>query len=170
MSGHEQQVGQAQASSNGHAPIGSRRWEQEQLQRDDIEEIVDSDVLDEATVDLARTLLTRDIPLGNLSDAELTEFRYLLENRFLEILAEHPPEGSGLQGKRRKVMLGDVRRTEAALTGQQRSELRRIKQIILSRATRGKGGWQQDKINERTKRHIQEKRGDPAEEEGRSMF
>lgn len=169
MSQQQPQVN-GQTQQHAQTPIGSRRHDRQQLQSDDIEEIVDTDVLDDATVSLAKTLLTRDIPMGNLSDAELHEFRYLLENRFLEILAEHPPEGSGLQGIRRKVMLGDKRRTEAALTGQQRSELRRIKSIILTRATRGKGGWQQDKINERTQRRIHEERGDPTADDNGGLM
>jgi hypothetical protein len=165
VSQREQQP-RAQRPSNGHAPLGSTTHERNELRRDDIKEIVDSDVLDEATVELAQTLLVRDIPLGNLEDADWIEFKHLLENRFLEIKAEHPPQGSALQGKRRKVLLGDKRRNEKALTGAQLSELKRIKSVVLNRATRARDGWQQEKINERRETRITEEREQDNDDSG----
>lgn len=135
-----------QGDAHRDPPKGSKAWERQQYDTNTLETLI-SDDLDDRTKVLLKNFLVKDLPLGNFTEAELHEFRWLLENRELEIFLAHPPQESVVQGTIRQAWLDDKRREETSLTAPQRKKIREIKEIVKNRARRGREGWQQAEIS-----------------------
>jgi hypothetical protein len=103
--------------------------------------------LDQGTVDILSNLLDRDFMLGNLNDAEIHEYRWLVRVLRLEIEALHPNEESVWKGPLRAIAFDDRGDALPALSEQDLSIIEQFLMGVISRATRGKDGWQQEMFN-----------------------
>jgi hypothetical protein len=103
--------------------------------------------LEQGTIDLLSNLLDQDFMLGNLSDAEVHEYRWLVRVLRLEIEALHPNEDSIWQGRLRAVAFDDPSDALPSLSEQDLSIIEQFLMGVIARATRGKDGWQQEMFN-----------------------
>ena len=103
--------------------------------------------LEQGTIDLLSNLLDQDFMLGNLSDAEIHEYRWLVRVLRLEIEALHPNEQSVWKGRMRAVAFDDPVDALPALSEQDLSIIEQFIMGVIARATRGKDGWQQEMFN-----------------------
>jgi hypothetical protein len=118
----------------------------EGMDRTYINEMTDHE-LDQGTVDILSNLLDRDFMLGNLSDAEVHEYRWLARVLRLEIEALHPNEDSVFQGALRAVAFDDRGDALPSLSEQDLAIIEQFLMAVIARATRGKDGWQQEMFN-----------------------
>lgn len=107
--------------------------------------------LDPGTVQVLDNLISPDFVLSNMREADLTEFKYLLEVKVQRVFERHPPMG-GIAGKERAYYYDDPKDNLSPLRSQDRDVIRSYKDGIWQRARRSKGGWQQDKFGETTSR------------------
>jgi hypothetical protein len=103
--------------------------------------------LQDPTVDMLANMLDQDFMLGNLQEAEVHEYRWLARVMMLEIRGLHPNEGSIWQGKLRAVAKDDKDDAIEALSARERAILEQFIMATISRATRGRDGWQQEMFN-----------------------
>lgn len=116
------------------------------MDRSYIHEMTDHNLQD-PTVDMLGNMLDQDFLLGNLTDAEVHEYRWLARVMVLEIKSLHPAEESALTGRIRAVAFDDK---DNAIDPLSERELAIVEQFIMgviARATRGRGGWQQEMFN-----------------------
>lgn len=118
----------------------------EGMDRTYINEMTDHE-LAQGSVDILSNLLDRDFMLGNLSDAEVHEYRWLVRVLRLEIEALHPNEDSVFRGPLRAVAFGDRDDALPSLSEQDLSIIEQFLMAVIARATRGKDGWQQEMFN-----------------------
>src|SRR6056297_2436664 len=118
----------------------------EAMDRTYINEMTDHE-LDQGTVDILSNLLDRDFMLGNLSDAEVHEYRWLARVLRLEIEALHPNERSVFAGATRAAAFDDPHDALPSLSEQDLSIIEQFLMAVIARATRGKDGWQQEMFN-----------------------
>jgi len=116
------------------------------MDRTYIREMTDHE-LDQGTVDILSNLLDRDFMLGNLSDAEVHEYRWLARVLRLEIEALHPNENSIFEDNVRMVAFDDRNDKLPSLSEQDLTIIEQFLMAVISRATRGKDGWQQEMFN-----------------------
>jgi hypothetical protein len=116
------------------------------MDRTYINEMTDHE-LDQGTIDIMSNLLDRDFMLGNLSDAEVHEYRWLARVIRLEIEALHPSEDSIFTGDLRAAAFDDPNDALPALSEQDLSIIEQFLMGVIARATRGKDGWQQEMFN-----------------------
>lgn len=124
--------------------------------------------LEQGTINLLSNLLSEDFVLGNFSDAEVHEFRWLARVIRLEVEALHPDEESVWTGEFRKIAFDD---SYQALSPLDDAELAIIEQFIMgviSRATRGRDGWQQEMFNKTI--HASERRDLDDDDDGGLML
>jgi len=91
-----------------------------------------------------QNLLASDFVLGNQTDAETSEFKWMVKLQELEYFCIHPQIESCVQGEYRSFLLDDKTEKISSLTS---SEKIQIKQAILgavSRSSRSRDGWQQE--------------------------
>jgi hypothetical protein len=103
--------------------------------------------LEQGTVDVLANLLSKDFVLGNLSEAELHEHRWLTREIVMEAEAEHPTAESMWQGRFRQVAAGRERDALVPLDGAQKAVMQQFTQGVITRATRSRDGWQQEEVN-----------------------
>jgi hypothetical protein len=103
--------------------------------------------LQEPTVGILSNLLDRDFMLANMNDAEVHEYRWLARVMKLEVEALHPNEDSIFQGEIRAVAYDDPEENLEALSAQDRAIIEQFLMAVISRATRGREGWQQEMFN-----------------------
>lgn len=118
----------------------------EPMDRTYIREMTDHE-LEQGTIDILSNLLDRDFMLGNLSEAEVHEYRWLARVLRLEIEALHPNEESVWQGHVRAVAFDDRDDGLPSLSEQDLSIIEQFLMAVIARATRGKDGWQQEMFN-----------------------
>jgi len=103
--------------------------------------------LRQGTIDILANLLSEDFVLGNLSDAEVHEHRWLAREIVIEAEAEHPHDDSMWQGRFRQVAAGRDRDALRPLDGPQKAVMAQFTQGVIARATRSREGWQQEELN-----------------------
>ena len=118
----------------------------EGMDRAYINEMTDHE-LDQGTIDILSNLLDRDFMLGNLSDAEVHEYRWLARVVRLEIEALHPNEDSIWRNELRAVAFDDRDDALPSLSEQDLTIIEQFLMAVIARATRGKDGWQQEMFN-----------------------
>jgi len=111
-----------------------------------IQQMTDHDLQDE-TVDMLSNLLDRDFMLGNLSEAEVHEYRWLARVMTLEIEALHPNRSGILQGEVRAMAFDDRDNGFQPLSEREKAKIEQFIMAVISRATRGRDGWQQEMFN-----------------------
>jgi len=103
--------------------------------------------LQQGTVRILGNLLSKDFVLGNLSEAEVHEHRWLTRQLVLEVEAAHPTDTSMWRGRFRQVASGQQRDALRPLDDAQKTVMQQFVQGVISRATRSKEGWQQEEMN-----------------------
>ncbi|MFC6875430.1 hypothetical protein [Halobellus marinus] len=103
--------------------------------------------LQEPTVDKLSNLLDQDFMLGNLNDAEVHEYRWLARVMRLEIEALHPHPDSVFQGDVRAAAFDDEEAAIEPLSEKDKAIIEQFLMAVISRATRGRDGWQQEMFN-----------------------
>lgn len=103
--------------------------------------------LDQGTIDLLSNMLDEDFMLGKLSDAEHHEFRWLARVMRLEVESLHPNEDSIWQGDLRAVAFDDTNQALPPLDAKDKAIIEQFIHASISRASRGKDGWQQEMFN-----------------------
>jgi hypothetical protein len=103
--------------------------------------------LEQGTIDLLSNLLDQDFMLGNLNDAEVHEYRWLVRVLRLEVESLHPNEDSIWKGRTRAVAFDDPHDALPSLSEQDLSIIEQFLMGVIARATRGKDGWQQEMFN-----------------------
>lgn len=119
--------------------------------------------LDQGTVDVLANLLSKDFVLGNLSEAEVHEHRWLTREIVMEVEAEHPNPESMWQGRFRQVAAGRERDALRPLDGPQKAVMQQFTMGVISRATQSRDGWQQEELN---KSYRVSERREPDKDEG----
>jgi len=103
--------------------------------------------LQQGTVDILKNLLSKDFVLGNLSEAEVHEHRWLTRQLVLEVEAAHPRPNSMWRGRFRQVASGRERDALEPLDDAQKTVMQQFIQGVITRATRSRDGWQQEEVN-----------------------
>jgi hypothetical protein len=103
--------------------------------------------LQQGTVRILRNLLSKDFVLGNLSEAEVHEHRWLTRQLVLEVEAAHPRTNSMWRGRFRQVASGMERDALKPLDDAQKTVMHQFIQGVITRATRSRDGWQQEEVN-----------------------
>jgi len=103
--------------------------------------------LSQGTVDILSNLLDQDFLLGNLTDAEVHEYRWLARVIRLEVEAIHPGQDAVFQGDLRMVAYDDDAQRLPPLDEVDKAVIEQFLMGVISRATRGKDGWQQEMFN-----------------------
>jgi len=103
--------------------------------------------LDDPTVDILANLLDQDFMLGNLAEAEVHEYRWLARVMMLEVESIHPNEQSVYSGDLRAVSFGDKDDALSPLSAREKAVIEQFIMGVISRATRGRSGWQQEMFN-----------------------
>lgn len=111
-----------------------------------INEMTDHNLQD-PTVDMLSNLLDQDFMLGNLQEAEVHEYRWLARVMKLEIESLHPNEDSLFQGDVRAAAFDDRAENIEALSAREKATIEQFLMATISRATRGREGWQQEMFN-----------------------
>lgn len=143
----EEELREDQRADQDHQlNFSAAQAEAEPMDQTYINEMTDHE-LDQGTIDILSNLLDRDFMLGNLSDAEVHEYRWLARTMRLEIEALHPNEDSVFRGTVRAVAFDDQQDALPALSEQDLAIIEQFLMAVIARATRGKDGWQQEMFN-----------------------
>lgn len=103
--------------------------------------------LEDPTVDLLANMLDQDFMLGNLTEAEVHEYRWLARVMMLEIQSLHPNQDTVFQGELRAVAFDDKAQNFTPLSERDKAVIEQFIMAVISRATRGRDGWQQEMFN-----------------------
>lgn len=143
---HQKEQQQHQMNLSGAQQRQQMMSEDGSLRTDYVKEMVGTD-LEQGTINLLSNMAAKDFVLGNLSDAEVHEIRWLTRVMRLKVESMHPNKHSIWQGEFRKVCSGDPMNALPHLNSRQRLRLEEFVQGTIARATRGKGGFQQEQFN-----------------------
>jgi hypothetical protein len=111
-----------------------------------IREMTEHD-LDDPTVDILSNLLDKDFLLGNLQEAEVHEYRWLARVMMLEVKSLHPTKKGVFAGDLRAVCFDDADDALEPLSDREKAVIEQFVMGVIARATRGRGGWQQEMFN-----------------------
>lgn len=103
--------------------------------------------LSQGTITVLDNLLTQDFVLGNLTDAEYNELKWLTRATTRAVYAMHPRHDSALTGERRAFLLDDPDETLEPLTDQERITIENFIRGVFMRASRARDGWQQEQMS-----------------------
>lgn len=103
--------------------------------------------LSQGTVDILSNLLDQDFLLGNMTDAEVHEYRWLARVIRLEVEALHPNGEGVLQEQVRMAAFDDPSQNLPPLDEVDKAVIEQFLMAVIARATRGKDGWQQEMFN-----------------------
>ena len=103
--------------------------------------------LEQGTIDILSNLLDQDFLLGNLTEAEVHEYRWLARVLRLEVEALHPSEESVFQGDVRMVAYDSVDQRLPPLDNVEKTVIEQFIMGVIARATRGEDGFQQEMFN-----------------------
>lgn len=122
--------------------------------------------LQDGTYDHLQTLLTSDLVLSNISEAEKNELKFLTFLMVRRIKWNHPSRDSYLQGEYRAFLRDDPGDVLEPLSQREIHLIEMASWVVISRIARSQGGWQQDKMNESITRS--EVSNDKQQQNGRS--
>lgn len=103
--------------------------------------------LSQGTIDILSNLLDQDFLLGNLTDAEVHEYRWLARVLRLEVESLHPNTNSVFKGDLRAVAFDDRSQRLPPLYETDKSVIEQFIMGVIARATRGEDGFQQEMFN-----------------------
>jgi hypothetical protein len=111
-----------------------------------IDKMTDSS-LDQGTVTFLSNFLSEDFVLANYTDAEHHEVRWLARELLVELKALHPNDDCLLTDEFRKFFFDDGRQALEPLDDGQELVLFQFVQGVIARASRAKGGFQQEQFS-----------------------
>lgn len=138
-----------QRRTNGQGPNGVQarhmRKPESQGNKDTayVGEIVDTEI-DEKFEKYLRSEFSDDYPLAKFPHGHAEREELLLQNRMDMFIGSFPPPESEMTGEARETFYGD-RKTPLDVLDYMK--LQSYMRRILSRISRGEGGWQQDKFD-----------------------
>lgn len=103
--------------------------------------------LSQGTVDILSNLLDQDFLLGNMTDAEVHEYRWLARVLRLEVESLHPNQAGVFSDELRMVSFDDGGQKLPPLDEVDKTVIEQFLMGVIARATRGKSGWQQEMFN-----------------------
>lgn len=103
--------------------------------------------LSQGTITVLDNLLTQDFVLGNVTDAEYNELKWLTRLTSRKVFAMHPRHDSALVGERRAFLLDDPDETLEPLTEQEKITIENFIRGVFMRASRARDGWQQEQMS-----------------------
>lgn len=120
-----------------------------------IEELLDNselvvggtDDLQEVTVAKIQSLLSRDVVLGNHTEAQEHDIRWKLEVMRIKITGMHPPEDSCVTGATRAFLFDDEMEELQPLTQQERMLVDDLIEALKARITRSREGFERQQMN-----------------------
>jgi len=132
------------------------------LHDDDWVDTVVATGVDADVAESVQDMLTNDMALANIRNADREYARLKAENLVKFVECDHPPEQSVLQGAARAGLLGDVGDRKTALTEEQKTRFKSVLLVTFFRISRSIDGWQQDKLTEniQTRRVEDNRQGD----------
>jgi hypothetical protein len=142
----ENEAIEAQKQNQDHNRAATAAFNDETNDTQYLREVTDTELSHE-TLEIVSNLLSKDFVLANLDDAEMHELRWLARIVKLEIESQHPNDDSMWQGRFREVASGGDSRPLEALTEREQTDLFNVIQGVIMRASRSKGGWQQEEIS-----------------------
>jgi hypothetical protein len=152
MSSTPTQNGSTNGSTNGQAKTVSPEQLKKLLgqgatdsDREYLQTVLDTDDVAQEYLDEMSAEIARAHQLANRTDAEFHEFHQLVYKRTYEFLASHPPMNSKMTGPLRAHVYGDGK---TPLSLDQVRTIGGLEQLIISKATGGKGMEQQSIIKE----------------------
>lgn len=110
---------------------------------DSLLKIVAPDIDDRRVPPELANMISRELPLANLEDAEVNEVRWMSRAIELWIRSMHPPGESVMQGRTREILGRDPDDGLTALSHDDELGIRQLAETLAIRATRGRDGWQQ---------------------------
>lgn len=122
--------------------------EKRRQEQDFLETAISNADLERGTKKVLRNYLSRDLPLANLTNAEAHEIKWRMEYIYLRVRAMHPAEGSLWTGEFVQKASGGSAWALKPLSQPELEEIRSLIEQIYARATRGRGGFQWEKLNE----------------------
>jgi hypothetical protein len=143
----QEQAREHQVANADHQMNFSAAQQDDEIDAEYIDKMTGSQ-LSAGTVSILDNMLSTDWVLANFSEAEVNETRWLARTMMLRVEKLHPNSDSIWQGELRKYCSGDREQALPALDAKDRLVIFEFIQGTISRATRGRDGWQQDKFNE----------------------
>lgn len=131
--------------TNGHA-ADLKALEQ---QSDHFDELIDDGTdQQEEPPRGTKNLLSKDFVLSNIRKEDRRAWWWLAKNQQEYAKAEHPPEGSMVQGTVRAALHGDPTDRKTAMDSEGHTDSHSELLVFEARAARSEGGFQQKKLNE----------------------
>lgn len=112
------------------------------------EDVVEAGVAEKDIPIPIRNLLAKDFPLSKIDGADREYLRLLAKNVYHYARETRPPEESLLQGDVGAALLEDPDYQMEAIPETLQAEIESSPLTFFARVSRGRGGWQQDKLNE----------------------
>lgn len=132
----EQQMHQQQVQFDG-----------DKLDRDYLESILDTDVLQEQTITKIRSYIDRNWILSNRTEARNHDAFHKLDVMELKIKGLHPPSESAIQGPMRAFLFDNPSENLTALTSAERAELESFFDTLrYAVLPRGKDGFERRQL------------------------
>lgn len=146
-SDEERRREEAQRSQQHQMNLSAARADAERpMDKAYIDKMTDHE-LSQGTVDILSNLLDQDFLLGNMTDAEVHEYRWLARVLRLEVESLHPHQESVFQQRTRMAAFDADGQRLPPLDEADKTIIEQFLMAVIARATRGKAGWQQEMFN-----------------------
>lgn len=152
-----------QANQDHGANLQSQFNDDGSMKREYIRELTSTE-LDTGTINMLSNMMTKDFVLGNYTEAESNEHRWLTRVIKLQVESLHPHDDSMWVGRFRQLAAGRSDQNLDPLSEREMAVIRQFIRGVLSRASRSREGWQQEKMNESIA--VSERREPDADEGG----
>jgi hypothetical protein len=146
MSAEQEEIMDRQRDNALHQNMENRARDDGQVSQAWLREITDHQ-LDGATEKLMQNLLTQDMLLGNLQDAEATEIKWLMRELSEEVKRMHPDSNCSVVGAARSAYLDEHKEGLKPLSNIQEQLIDQAVLVILTDITRSKDGFQQEQFS-----------------------
>lgn len=123
--------------------LEAARQEAERIYNDLLQEITDSDLHPDSR-GLLRNLISKDFIFANLTNEEVTEFKYKLELKRKKFYTMHPSQESIVEGTFRAYVYADQGNTLTSLSQQEKLVVDQYFEGIWMRVTRARRMKQQE--------------------------
>jgi len=143
----------------------SRNTGVDQPDNEMVQTIIETGITTDQLPEEVENLLAKDLPLTNIDKGDREYIRLLAENIALYAKEKRPPAESNVVGDVGAALLEEPDYANAPFSEKQLNNIESSLITLFTRASRGKGGWQQDKLSEEIEtRRVEDNR---AEEESR---
>lgn len=165
------QNGQPRAGGSGGtvaaADLTGQPTEDAEEIRSTLVEFLTSSDLDEGTTNMLQNLISKDIVLAYLTEAEVREYKWKLRIKREEFLALHPADDCLVTGQYRAAINDDRTDTLTPLDARQKMQVLSFFDMAETLVTRARGMKQQEMINTEIREHrAEDNRGSESESGG----